>query len=57
MTIATIETERLLLRPFHLGAPAGGTRLIEVAPLTVRGGRGEYWEPNVWMKHPAPAAD
>jgi len=22
-----------------------------LAPLTVRDGRGEYWEPNVWMRH------
>jgi hypothetical protein len=22
-----------------------------LAPLSVRGGRGEYWEPNVWMHH------
>jgi hypothetical protein len=22
-----------------------------LAPLAVRGGRGEYWEPNVWMVH------
>ncbi len=25
-----------------------------LAPLTVRSGRGEYWEPNVWMHHRAP---
>lgn len=23
-----------------------------LAPLTVRAGTGEYWEPNVWMRHP-----
>ena len=23
-----------------------------LAPLTVRDGGGEYWEPNVWMLHP-----
>jgi hypothetical protein len=22
-----------------------------LAPLSARGGRGEYWEPNVWMHH------
>ena len=22
-----------------------------LAPLTVTGGNGEYWEPNVWMAH------
>jgi GNAT superfamily N-acetyltransferase len=25
-----------------------------LAPLTVTGGTGRYWEPNVWMVHPAP---
>jgi hypothetical protein len=25
-----------------------------LAPLTVTGGSGRYWEPNVWMVHPAP---
>jgi hypothetical protein len=23
-----------------------------LAPLTVAGGTGDYWEPNVWMLHP-----
>jgi hypothetical protein len=27
-----------------------------LAPLSVRGGRGEYWEPNVWMCHPPTVA-
>ena len=22
-----------------------------LAPLTVEGGTGRYWEPNVWMRH------
>ncbi len=33
--------------------PANGTYVFPhgLAPLTVRGGRGHYWEPNVWVEH------
>jgi len=27
-----------------------------LAPLLVRDGRGEYWEPNVWMRHDVPGS-
>jgi hypothetical protein len=33
--------------------PVNGTYVFPrcLAPLTVRGGRGAYWEPNVWVEH------
>lgn len=36
-----------------MGFPEEGDYVFPggLAPLSVRGGRGEYWEPNVWMRH------